>query len=262
MLRLENSARFPGMKIQGAHGIHWLAPDWPAPPNVRALTTLRSGGVSKPPYASLNLAAHVGDDPDAVAGNRSLLLHAAALPAEPCWLEQVHGTRVIDAADWRPGVEADAMVAMQPGRVCVVLTADCLPVLICDVSGTRVAAVHAGWRGLAGGVIEAAIRALDVEPGRLIAWLGPAIGPDAFEVGGEVRARFTDADPAASSMFRPGRPGHWLADLFGLARLRLRAAGVDAIHGGGQCTVSRHHRYYSYRRDGTTGRMASLIWSV
>ncbi len=250
------------MTLQGAHGIRWLAPDWPAPANVRALATLRDGGVSLGPFASLNLAAHVGDVPDAVAENRERLMRAAAIPANPCWLEQVHGVRVIDAGDWRPGIEADAIVARHPGQVCVVLTADCLPLLICDTTGTRVAAIHAGWRGLAGGVIEAALQVLDVAPGRLLAWLGPAIGPEAFEVGPEVRARFVDADSAAATMFRPGRPDRWFADIFGLARLRLRAAGVDAIHGGGECTVAQRDRYYSYRRDGTTGRMASLVWSV
>lgn len=250
------------MRLEGANGIRWLAPDWPAPANVRALTTLRDGGVSRGAWASLNLAAHVGDGPAAVGENRDRLMRAAALPADPCWLEQVHGTRAIDAGDWKPGIEADAIVARAPGRVCAVLTADCLPVLICNDRGDRVAAVHAGWRGLTDGVIEAALRALAVEPARLMAWLGPAIGPEAFEVGSEVRARFVDADPAADTLFRPGRPGRWYADIYGLARLRLRAAGVVAIHGGGECTVAQAGRYYSYRRDGTTGRMASLIWSV
>ena len=250
------------MTLPTVDGIRWLAPDWPAPPNVRALTTLRGGGFSAGPYESLNLAAHVGDAPAAVARNRERLLSAAGIPTEPCWLEQVHGARAIDADDWRPGVEADAIVAKRPGQVCVVLTADCLPLLLCDRSGSQVAAVHAGWRGLADGVIEAAVRALSVEPRRLLAWLGPAIGPDAFEIGGEVRERFVGADPAASALFRPGRTGRWLADIYGLARMRLRAAGVDAVHGGGHCTVRQAGDYYSYRRDGATGRMASLVWAV
>lgn len=244
----------------------WLVPDWPAPPNVRALSTLRGGGVSRAPWDSLNLAAHVGDAPAAVAENRARLMHAAGIPDEPCWLEQVHGTTAIAADDWRPGVTADAVYATAPGRVCVVMTADCLPLLLCARDGACVAAVHAGWRGLADGVIEAALHALAVAPERLLAWLGPAIGPDAFEVGGEVRERFVGADPSAGALFRPvdrtGRTGHWMADIYGLARLRLRAAGVTAIYGGEWCTVRDRDRFYSYRRDGATGRMASLIWSV
>ncbi len=250
------------MRMAGANGIRWLAPDWPAPANVHALTTLRDGGVSRAPYDSLNLATHVGDDPAAVAENRAHLARAAGLPADPCWLEQVHGIETVDAADWQAGIEADAIIARRPRQVCVVLTADCLPLLLCDDRGARVAAVHVGWRGLAGGVIESALRALAVEPARLMAWFGPAIGQDAFEVGGEVREAFIEADPAAAARFRPGRPGHWHADLYGLARRRLNAAGVERIHGGGECTVTQPGRYYSFRRDGVTGRMASLIWSV
>ncbi len=262
------------MTIVEKGGLSWLVPDWPAPPNVRALTSLRSGGVSRSPYDSLNLADHVGDATGAVAENRARLLRVTGVPAEPCWLAQVHGTNVVAADDWRPDVEADAVYATVPGRVCAVMTADCLPLLLCDRDGGCVAAVHVGWRGLADGVIEAALRKLPVAPDRLLAWLGPAIGPDAFEVGGEVRERFTGADPGmdpgmdpcidsgAAALFRPGRPGRWMADLYGLARLRLRAAGIAAIHGGGWCTVRDSGRFYSYRRDGATGRMASLIWSV
>lgn len=250
------------MRESDGNGIRWLVPDWPAPANVRALTTLRYGGVSRAPHAALNLATHVGNDPAAVTENRARLARAAGLPADPCWLEQVHGIAAVDADDWRTGVEADAIVARRSGQVCAVLTADCLPLLLCDDRGSAVAAVHAGWRGLAGGVIESALHALDVEPARLLAWLGPAIGQDAFEVGGEVREAFVEADPAAAACFRPGRPGHWHADLYGLAQRRLRAAGVERIHGGGECTVTQQERYYSFRRDGSTGRMASLIWSV
>ncbi|NKN33946.1 peptidoglycan editing factor PgeF [Marichromatium bheemlicum] len=236
-----------------------IRPDWPAPAAVRALVTTRSGGVSQGPYASLNLATHVGDDPARVARNRALLRQHAGLPSEPLWLDQVHGCVVADDAA-ALGCQADAAVSAWPGRVCAVLTADCLPLLLCDREGTRVAAVHAGWRGLAGGVIERTLAALALEPSRLLAWLGPAIGPSAFEVGPEVRARFVDLDVAAADAFRPGRAGRWLADLFMLARQRLVAAGVPAVYGGGQCTHIDPQRFFSYRRDGTTGRMASLIW--
>lgn len=241
----------------GPSAPRWITPDWPAPAGVRALTSLRAGGVSRGAYAGLNLALHVGDDPERVRENRDRLARAAGVPVEPCWLEQVHGAGVIDAADWRPGVRADAAVARDPGRVCAVLTADCLPVLLCARDGGAVAAIHAGWRGLAAGVIEAAVRALG-DSG--IAWLGPAIGPQAFEVGEEVRAVFLAADADAAAAFRPSPAGRWLADLYRLARRRLRAAGVTEVYGGGECTHRDAARFYSYRRDGVTGRMASLIW--
>jgi len=234
--------------------------DWPAPRGVHAWVTTRDGGVSRGPYASLNLADHVGDDPIAVTRNREILARALALPAEPVWLEQVHGCAVADVRESGRGCRADAAVGRGPGQVCVVLTADCLPILLCDRSGTRVAAVHAGWRGLADGVLEASLAMLGRPGGDVMAWLGPAIGPDAFEVGDEVRMRFLADDPAAAGCFRPRGGGRWLADLFGLARRRLAAQGVCAVYGGGQCTVSDPRRFYSYRRDGMTGRMASLIW--
>lgn len=238
----------------------WIVPDWPAPAGIRALSTLRPGGVSRGPCAGLNLGDHTGDDPRAVAINRARLKRAAGLPADPLWLRQVHRVGAVGAADWQPGVEADACHAAQAGAVCAVLTADCLPVLLCAADGSRVAAVHAGWRGLAAGVIEAAIAAAGTRGQDLLAWLGPAIGPDAFEVGNEVRERFIAEDPEALAMFRRGRPDRWLADLDGLARLRLRAAGVSAIYGGGWCTLGDPGRFYSYRRDGVTGRMATMIW--
>lgn len=235
-----------------------LYPDWPAPPNVRALVTTRKGGVSTGPYASLNLGDHVDDAPAAVAQNRALLRRH--LPAEPLWLKQVHG-RGVAAADSATGIPgADAAVARQPRKICAVLTADCLPVLFCDDKGAVVAAAHAGWRGLAGGVLEAAIDAMGVPPQRLLAWLGPAIGPQAFEVGGEVRDIFTAFDPAAALAFQPRGNGKWLADIFLLARQRLQKAGLTQIHGGGLCTVSDPEHFFSYRRDGVTGRMASLVW--
>lgn len=237
-----------------------LTPGWPAPANVHALSTTRNGGVSAQPYASLNLGDHVGDDPQAVAQNRAILRRH--LPAEPLWLKQVHTTSVANAnADTATGIpEADASVARSPNKVCAVLTADCLPVLLCDRQGTVVAAAHAGWRGLAGGVLEATVTAMHVDPADLLAWLGPAIGPDAFEVGDDVRAIFLADDPAAANAFTPHGNGKWLADIYRLARIRLARCGVGQISGGEHCTFREENRFFSYRRDQTTGRMASLIW--
>lgn len=236
----------------------FIVPDWPAPANVRALSTTRTGGVSAGPYASLNLGDHVGDDPAAVAENRARIRRH--LPAEPLWLKQVHLANVADA-DRASGVpEADASVARSKGKVCAVLTADCLPLLLCDRAGTVVAAAHAGWRGLAGGVIEATVKSMAVSPNAVLAWLGPAIGPSAFEVGGEVREAFLAFDPAAEAAFVAKGGGKWLADIFLLARQRLAKLGVNSVHGGGQCTFTDSQRFYSYRRDGATGRMASLAW--
>ncbi|AGA90933.1 uncharacterized protein, YfiH family [Thioflavicoccus mobilis 8321] len=240
----------------------WIEPNWPAPRGVRALSTTRQGGISQGPYRSLNLAAHVGDDSAAVAHNRALLVAHAGLPAEPDWLRQVHGCAVATAGADGACVEADAVVAERPGLVCAVLTADCLPVLLCDRAGERVAAVHAGWRGLADGVIEAAVSRMGGLSGTLLAWLGPAIGPDAFEVGAEVRERFIGADPAAQGAFRPRPQGKWLADLYRLARQRLARAGVSDVWGGEYCTYRDAGRFFSYRRDRTCGRMATLIWRV
>lgn len=237
-----------------------IIPDWLAPENVRARVTTRAGGVSRAPYDSFNLAAHVGDDPQAVAANRARLRAALLLPAEPAWLTQVHGVSVVDATLAAGQPQADGAFTTAPGVVCAVLTADCLPVLLCDRAGTRVAALHAGWRGLAGGVIEAGIKALGVAGGELLAWLGPAIGPQAFEVGAEVRATFVAHDPAAGSAFRSKGDGKFLADIYLLARQRLAGLGVTAVYGGGLCTVADRDRFYSYRRDGATGRMASLVW--
>lgn len=236
-----------------------IIPDWPAPPAVRALATTRHGGVSTGPYASLNLGGHVGDDPGAVAENRRRL--RTLLPAEPVWLQQVHGTRVVDAAAPAGGIpEADAAFVRTPGIVCAVLTADCLPVLLCDAEGTAVAAAHAGWRGLAAGVLEETVGAMAADPGRLLAWLGPAIGPAAFEVGDEVRAAFTAGDQGAAAAFVPGPPGKWFADLYALARRRLGRMGVTRVHGGGFCTFGESARFYSFRRERNTGRMATLVW--
>jgi YfiH family protein len=237
----------------------WIVPDWPAPPRVGSLVTTRRGGFSTGAFASLNLGEHVGDDPAAVAANRRLVCQRVG--ARPVWLRQVHGVRVIDAAD---GVgphppEADAAFARQAGVACAVMTADCLPVLFCDTQGTVVAAAHAGWRGLLAGVLEATVAAMETPGKDLLAWLGPAIGPQTFEVGGEVREAFIDADACAAEAFRPSG-GKWLADLYRLARQRLAKRGVARVSGGGFCTVSEAERFYSHRRDGRAGRMASLIW--
>ena len=234
-----------------------IVPSWPAPANVHALCTTRIGGYSEGPHAGLNLAAHVGDSPVAVAANRQQLRRL--LPATPLWMNQVHGARCVPAeAAWH-GIFADACVAHGANVVCAVLTADCLPVLLCDERGTAVAAVHAGWRGIAAGVVEAAIREMAVPRGRLLAWLGPAIGPQAYEVGDDVRKVFLNEDWGATAAFER-RGEKWLCDLYALARRRLAAAGVSRVFGGGLCTFRDGGRFFSFRRDGTTGRMASVIW--
>lgn len=237
-----------------------IVPDWPAPAQVKALQTTRLGGVSKAPYDSLNLGSHVGDDRLAVARNRMLL--NTLLPSEPVWLEQVHGTVVAnaDAADCL--LQADACIARQRGSVCVVMTADCLPVLLCDRQGSVVGAAHAGWRGLCGGVIEATIRAMGTAPHDLLVWLGPAISQQSFEVGGEVRDAFITVQAEAASAFLPGQSGKWFADIYELARLRLGALGVTSIYGGDYCTHGERERFFSYRRDGVTGRMGTFVWLV
>jgi YfiH family protein len=237
----------------------WLTPDWTLPQGVAARQTLRGGGVSVPPYDSLNLGDHVGDQPQSVAENWCRV--SVGLPGEPIRLAQVHGISVVDAATVQGRVEADACFTRQPGVVCSIMTADCLPVLFCADDGSAVAAAHAGWRGLQAGVLEATVAALALPPERLWCWLGPAIGPAAFEVGEEVRVAFVQDCPADAQAFRPGlQPGKWYADIFQLARLRLQRAGLRRIAGGGICTVSDPARFFSYRRDGVTGRMATMIW--
>ena len=243
-----------------AENIQFITPDWPAPTNVRAAVTTRTGGVSHAPYDNFNLAAHVCDDPAAVRENRARLRTALALPSEPLWLKQVHGIVVVDAAQGGVEPEADGAFTAQPGAVCAVLTADCLPLLLCNRAGTKVAALHAGWRGLAGGVIEAGVQALGAPGSELLAWFGPAIGPQAFEVGAEVRAAFVQQDAQAAQAFRAASEGKYLADIYLLARQRLQRLGVAAMYGGGFCTVTEGTRFFSYRRDGATGRMAALIW--
>lgn len=239
-----------------------IQPDWPAPANIKALTTTRAGGVSTGSYSSFNLATHVDDLPEHVLQNRQRLCECFHLPAEPVWLNQVHGVAVVDAAVATSSAEvaADASYSDQRDRVCAVMTADCLPLLFCNRAGTRVAAAHAGWRGLQAGVIEATVAALGDNPDQLLVWLGPAIGPAAFEVGDEVRTAFIADLPDSAVAFVANRPGHWLADIYLLARMRLRRLGIESVYGGQFCTYTDAQRFYSYRRDPTTGRMATLIW--
>jgi purine-nucleoside/S-methyl-5'-thioadenosine phosphorylase / adenosine deaminase len=237
----------------------FIYPDWPAPASVKALQTTRAGGISAAPYDTLNLGLHVGDDPVRVNRNRQLL--EPFMSSEPVWLEQVHGTVVAnaDAADCI--VRADACIARKRGSVCVVMTADCLPVLLCDDDGSVVGAVHAGWKGLAAGVIEATVKAMGVAPQNLMAWLGPAIGQQAFEVGGEVRAAFVACLPQAAEAFiTHGDQGKYLADIYLLAHQRLGALGITRIYGGSLCTYHQSDKFFSYRRDGVTGRMGTFIW--
>lgn len=239
--------------------IEVISPDWPAPARVRAFSTTRMGGLSQLPYDSLNLGDHVGDEAQTVTQNRQRLVQQQGLPSTPCWLEQVHGCSVIEAGiDSRR--QADASFSHQTGEVCVVMTADCLPLLLSDREGSCVAAVHAGWRGLLDGVIEATLEKTGVPPEQILAWMGPAIGPAAFEVGDEVYQAFIEREPSSASCFYTNRPGHKLADIYSLASQRLTAKGVAFIGGGQCCTVSDSARFFSYRRDGVTGRMATLIW--
>ena len=247
--------------------IEILLPHWEAPARIRAAFSLRSGGVSDSPYDSLNVGIHVGDDPLRVAQNRHRLRAALDLPAEPLWLDQVHGTDVLGAdapgvapraPDGRP--QADAVVTHRAGVVCCIQVADCLPLLLAARDGSAIGAAHAGWRGLAAGVIEKTVQAMRIAPAELVAWLGPCIGPARFEVGDEVRAAFLLHDAAAAVAFRRNTRGRWLCDLATLARARLAALGVGAVSGGEWCTASDAARFFSHRRDGRSGRMAALLW--
>jgi YfiH family protein len=241
--------------------VPWVIPDWPAPPEVRALSTQRAGGTSVSPFESFNLGAHVGDSPEAVADNRRRLRALAGLPAEPVWLSQQHGTGVFDLDRLQDAPRAaDASFTRCAGRVCAILTADCLPVLLASESGAGVAAAHAGWRGLAAGVIEATVGALALPPSSLLAWLGPGIGCGHFEVGAEVREALLRADPQAEAAFVPNACGRYMGDLAALARRRLERLGVARIYGGDACSYASPERYFSHRRDGRTGRQATLIW--
>ena len=245
---------------EGGDSAPVLRPDWPAPPNVRAFTTLRHGlGASQPPFDTCNLGLRSGDDIAVVQRNRAALVERMRLPSRPRWLHQVHGTRVvIEPGDDEP--EADAAVTRTPGTVLAILTADCMPVVFAARDGGTIGAAHAGWRGLAAGVLEATVDAMQV-PGRdLVAWLGPAAGPRAYEIGEEVHAAFVGRDPSAASAFAATRPGHWRVDLYALARQRLADIGVTDVHGGDACTISEPQRFFSHRRDQRTGRMATLVY--
>jgi polyphenol oxidase len=235
----------------------WITPDWPAPANVRAFVTTRNGGVSTGAYASLNLGTRVGDEVDAVSQNRARV--RAVLPSDPKWLHQVHGTRVVQADRVDTDATADGAFTRTSAIVCTIQIADCLPVLFCDRAGSCVAAAHAGWRGLSAGILEQTIAELGVPAQDLIAWLGPAIGPTAFEVGADVLEAFGDTDPRHEA-FVAARPGKWMADLFALARRRLASAGVGDVCGAGLCTASDATRFFSHRRDRVTGRQAAFVW--
>ena len=248
---------------------NWITPDWPAPASVRAVSTTRRDGVSKGVYASFNLGTHVGDDPRAVAENRLHLRSALNLSREPHWLKQVHGNRVVELNGYEIKEPADdpwklptgdAAITQTAGEVCAILIADCLPVLFCDRAGKTIAAAHAGWRGMAAGVLENIIAAMRTPPAEILAWLGPAIGPDVYQIGDEVRAAIIAGHPEAEQAFAQQQPGKWLCDLYLVASQRLRRTGVVHIYGGGFCTYSDRERFFSYRRDGECGRMASLIW--
>lgn len=242
--------------------MEFLKPDWKVAKNIKALSTQRRGGVSDAPYDSFNLGAHVGDVPSAVTANRLLLIQEGKLPQAPLFLNQIHGTDVLRLPGEESQPDADAAYSNQPGQVCVVMTADCLPVLFASETGDEVAAAHAGWRGLCDGVLEATVAQFTAARSQIHAWLGPAIGAQAFQVGSEVRSAFIQQDPNAAQAFKvdPADSEKYLADLYLLATLRLNKLGINHIYGGEHCTFNEKERFFSYRRDGVTGRMASLIW--
>ncbi|WP_237700531.1 purine nucleoside phosphorylase YfiH [Methylophaga thiooxydans] len=239
-----------------------LTPDWPAPLNVKAVSTTRQGGFSQAPFDSMNVGTHVGDDASVVKKNRDQLKQLINLPNSPLWLEQVHGTDVIHASSWQKSSQADAIYSDQPKQVCAIMTADCLPVLFTDRQGKQVAAAHAGWRGLLNGVLENTVSQFSGAREDILVWLGPAIGPTQFEVGQEVYAAFTAYSQDAQQAFKVRDQTHYLADIYLLAKQRLSALGITQIYGGDFCTVTEKQRFFSYRRDGITGRMVSLIWIV
>ena len=257
-IKTELSSLSAQTKLMPSGYKHWLVPDWPAPATIHAATTLRSGGVSCGAYAGLNPALHVGDDINNVKQNRQLIKQWLDLPGDPVWLDQVHSNRVVQAITHAPLQQADAAYTAESGVVCAVMTADCLPLLVCATDGSEVAAIHAGWRGLLAGVIGNTLTAMKSQD--VLVWLGPAIGPDCFEVGAEVRDAFVDKSAAFGAAFKAQSNGKWLADIYQLARIDLAMAGIAKTYGGGFCTVTEHERFYSYRRDQQTGRMATLIW--
>jgi polyphenol oxidase len=238
----------------------WIPANWPAPSQIRAGTSTRRGGVSSAPYAEFNLAVHVGDSRSAVSHNRQHLSRLLKLPSEPCWLDQYHSAVVIDPAAEPDTRHADGAWTDRVDTVCAVLTADCLPLLLCNSAGTEIAAVHCGWRGLAGGIIASALARMYSPPTDLLAWLGPAIGPAHYEIDQSVYTAFQPQLSRTDSVFQATRPGHWRLDLYAAAKQLLHAAGLRSIYGGERCTYRDSDRFYSYRRDGETGRMASLIW--
>jgi len=242
----------------GAH--QFIIPDWPAPENIRAAVTTRKGGYSQSPFNSFNLGDHVDDDPETVKKNRRLLNEILSLPNEPAWLEQIHTTNVVNAEKVEGSARADASYTAQKNAVCVVMTADCLPVFFCSEDGSEVAVAHAGWRGLAAGILEATVEKMNSPAQAIMAWMGPAIGPDNFEVGEEVRDAFMQQNSETENAFQKNKKGKWLADIYSLARVRLKQSGVQNISGGGFCTYQNAEQFFSYRRDGKTGRMGSLIW--
>jgi YfiH family protein len=237
---------------------HWLVPDWPAPANIHAATTLRTGGVSLGTFSSLNPATHVSDDNERVRQNRQIIRSMLDLPAEPLWLEQIHSNRAVKAVKTALLEQADASYSNESGVVCAVMTADCLPLLVCSTDGVQIAAIHAGWRGLLAGVITNTVVAMQQQD--LLVWLGPAIGPDCFEVGPEVREAFLEKSLTFNDAFKRQSNGKWLADIYQLARIELAALGIVNVYGGTHCTFTEHERFYSYRRESQTGRMATLIW--
>lgn len=237
-----------------------ITPNWPAPANIRSLSTTRIGGFSLAPYDQFNLGDHVGDDPFSVSKNRQQLINSTNLPQSPYWLRQTHSIQAINTQDWHADIEADSCFSTTTDHICAVMTADCLPILLCDVDGNHVAAIHAGWRGLLAGVIENTIEKMTCPANQLLAWLGPAIGPTAFEVGAEIRDAFIAANAVDTTAFTSADNELWLADLYLLAGHRLQKSGITAIYGGDFCTFNDHHRFFSYRRDGVTGRMATMIW--
>jgi len=242
------------------HSLPLIKPDWPAPAHVQAFTTTRLGGTSQPPFDSLNLGAHVNDAISSVNENRHIIEQSTAMPASPLWLEQTHSTKVITSQTWQPGIEADAIYSNETGQVCTVLTADCLPLLLCDHTGQQIAAIHAGWRGLLSGVIENTLPYFNGENKNILVWLGPAIGPNQFEVGTEVYQAFVNKHQQAANAFIQTDADHYLANIYLLARQRLAQLGIHAVYGGEHCTVTDAEQFFSYRRDGVCGRMASVIW--
>jgi len=237
-----------------------IYPDWPAPDNIKAFSSTRQGGFSLAPYNSLNLGEHVGDDINTVNKNRAALAIKEKLPESPRWLKQTHSTTVSLASNWQHGDEADAIVSADNSQVCTIMTADCLPLLLCNRQGTKVAAIHAGWRGLSAGIIEKTLSHFSCPPQEVMVWLGPAIGPSQFEVGTDVFSQFTAQSTVAHLAFQATDSEHYLADIYLLAKQRLNASGITNIYGGEHCTVADSTRFFSYRRDGMTGRMASMIW--